>query len=73
MLNRICGASRERVATLYPASATATASVGAARVRGDRDERPGYLGAGNLGKVFQCKVFEARVAKSGRSTATSTS
>ena len=45
-----------RVATAYPASAAATASVSASRIRGYLGERPGYLGADD-GNILQRKVF----------------
>ena len=70
MLNRMCGASKERVATAYPASAAATASAGAPRVRGDGSERPGYLGANDgWGRSSNARFFDACVAASGWSIA----
>ena len=42
---------------------------GAARVRGDRGERPGYLGADDWGRSSNARSFDACVAASGRSIA----
>ena len=67
MLNLMCGASNERVATVYPASAMANASVVDPRPRESR-ERPGCLGADDGGQVVQRKAAKC-LAASGRSIA----
>jgi len=59
MLNLMCGASNERVAAVYPASATATASVVRPRVRGYGSQRPRYLSTNDGRQIVQCKLFRS--------------
>ena len=57
MLNLMCGASKQRVATVYPVVCDGHGFGGAPRVRGYGSERPGGLRADDGGQVVQREVF----------------
>ena len=69
MLNLMCGASKERVATVYPASATATASA-VRPASADMAASAQAISAPTMaGRSSSARFSEASVAASGRSIA----
>ena len=70
MLNLMCGASNERVAAVYPASATATASAVRPASAAMVASSPRYLRANDCRQIVQVQgSSEACRAASGRSIA----
>ena len=74
MLNLICGASKERVATVYPASATATASVVRPASAAIAASAQAISAPTISGRLVQCKVvrrLHRRIAAGPLQTSTS--
>ena len=69
MLNRMCGASKNRDATAYPVFATATALAVCPASAEHHGKRPRGLGARDGRQVFQHKAFRACIASCGWSSA----
>ena len=67
-LNLMCGASKQRVATVYPSPRWPRLRRRALRPRYG-SERPGSLRADDGGQVVQREVLDSHVAASGRSIA----